>query len=140
MSSRLIFDKLTLYSNANYSSGAKEITGIHIDAREFNPEPNKSTIDAGREITESYTVNFKIKTRNKTFTGGGLILADTFVSTNGTVPTTCYPKFSGASGSLDVEFGAMLLSGYEDFSDGFSNIVLEGSVEVVQASDAVTSS
>jgi hypothetical protein len=140
--SKIVISEVALHTNSNYTGAtdASTLTNVVVDSREFSPEPNEVIVDAGRKINESYTINFTMRIKGKHFKDGTTaILSSALISTDGSVPTSVYPKFVGAGVSPDIEFGEMWLNGYESYSNGRVETVLEASLEVITASDGVTS-
>ena len=143
--SKIIIQKINVYTG---SVGGTLIGAIHdviVDSSQFSPTPNVVNVEDNQAINESYTIPFEFRTRATTFTGGSAntqnILggANSTVSVDGTLPTKSYLEFVGASNSIDIESGAIYLNGYQDFSNGRRETMISGQLEVITASDGVTS-
>lgn len=142
---KIIIQKVNVYTGSIGGTLIGAINDVVVDSRELSVEPNQVTVDDGRNINESYTTNVTFRTRSTTFDGGSAdtqsILGGTnsTVSIDGTLPTESYLEFVGAPNSVDIETGAMYINGHEAFDNGRTEIVLSGSLEVITASDGLTS-
>jgi hypothetical protein len=81
----------------------------------------------------------RTKSTNLSGSQSGAILSSAHVSTDGTLPTKSYVRFVGASNSFNISTGAIYLNGYEDYSNGRIETVLTGTLEVISATDGLTS-
>lgn len=142
---KIIIQKVNVYTGSVGGTLIGAINDVVVDSREINVEPNQVEVEDGQNINESYTVSMTMRTRTSTFDGGSAdgqaILGGTnsTVSVDGTLPTKSYVEFVGASNSIDIESGAVYLNGYEAFDNGRNEIVLTGQLEVITASDGMTS-
>tara|TARA_Y100000034_G_C6680083_1_gene298948 strand:- start:201 stop:647 length:447 start_codon:yes stop_codon:yes gene_type:complete len=140
---KIIIQKVNVYTGSVGGTLIGAINDVVVDSRELSVEPNQVTVDDGRNINESYTVNPTFRTRSTNFEGGSAdgtaILSNAVISTDGTLPTEAYLEFVGAPNSVDIETGAMYINGHEAFDNGRTEIVLSGSLEVITASDGLTS-
>lgn len=138
---KFILDKVTLSDGNNYDADQGDITNVIVEASLPTIEPNQVTIENGQLVNESYTVNIEMRTKSTNLSGSetGAILASGHVSTNGTLPTKSYVRFVGASNSFNISTGAIYLNGYEDYSNGRIETVLTGTLEVISATDGLTS-
>jgi len=139
---KFILDKVTLSDGDNYDADQGDITNVVVEASLPTIEPNQVTIENGQLVNESYTVNIEMRTKSTNFSGTaqtGAILSSAHVSTDGTLPTKSYVQFVGASNSFNISTGAIYLNGYEDYSNGRVETVLTGTLEVISATDGLTS-
>jgi len=138
---KFILDKVTLSDGNNYDADKGDITNVIVEASLPTIEPNQVTIENGQLVNESYTVNIEMRTKSTNLSGSqsGAILSSTHVSTDGTLPTKSYVRFVGASNSFNISTGAIYLNGYEDYSNGRIETVLTGTLEVISATDGLTS-
>lgn len=138
---KFILDKVTLSDGDNYDADQGDITNVVVEASLPTIEPNQVTIENGQLVNESYTVNIEMRTKSTNLSGSqsGAILSSAHVSTNGTLPTKSYVRFVGASNSFNISTGAIYLNGYEDYSNGRVETVLTGTLEVISATDGLTS-
>jgi len=138
---KFILDKVTLSDGNNYDADQGDITNVIVEASLPTIEPNQVTIENGQLVNESYTVNIEMRTKSTNLSGSqtGDILASGHVSTDGTLPTKSYIRFVGASNSFNISTGAIYLNGYEDYSNGRIETVLTGTLEVISATDGLTS-
>jgi hypothetical protein len=138
---KFILDKVTLSDGNNYDADQGDITNVIVEASLPTIEPNQVTIENGQLVNESYTVNIEMRTKSTNLSGSqsGAILSSTHVSTDGTLPTKSYVRFVGASNSFNISTGAIYLNGYEDYSNGRIETVLTGTLEVISATDGLTS-
>ena len=138
---KFILDKVTLSDGDNYDADQGDITNVIVEASLPTIEPNQVTIENGQLVNESYTVNIEMRTKSTNLSGSqsGAILSSTHVSTDGTLPTKSYVRFVGASNSFNISTGAIYLNGYEDYSNGRIETVLTGTLEVISATDGLTS-
>jgi hypothetical protein len=138
---KFILDKVTLSDGNNYDADQGDITNVVVEASLPTIEPNQVTIENGQLVNESYTVNIEMRTKSTNLSGSqsGAILSSAHVSTDGTLPTKSYVRFVGASNSFNISTGAIYLNGYEDYSNGRIETVLTGTLEVISATDGLTS-
>ena len=137
---KFILDKVTLSDGNNYDADQGDITNVIVEASLPTIEPNQVTIENGQLVNESYTVNIEMRTKSTNFDGtSDPILESGHVSTDGTLPTKSYIRFVGASNSFNISTGAIYLNGYEDYSNGRIETVLTGTLEVISATDGLTS-
>lgn len=138
---KFILDKVTLSDGSNYDADQGDITNVVVEASLPTIEPNQVTIENGQLVNESYTVNIEMRTKSTNLSGSqsGAILSSAHVSTDGTLPTKSYVRFVGASNSFNISTGAIYLNGYEDYSNGRIETVLTGTLEVISATDGLTS-
>jgi len=138
---KFILDKVTLSDGNNYDADQGDITNVIVEASLPTIEPNQVTIENGQLVNESYTVNIEMRTKSTNLSGSqsGAILSSAHVSTDGTLPTKSYIRFVGASNSFNISTGAIYLNGYEDYSNGRIETVLTGTLEVISATDGLTS-
>jgi hypothetical protein len=138
---KFILDKVTLSDGDNYDADQGDITNVVVEASLPTIEPNQVTIENGQLVNESYTVNIEMRTKSTNLSGSqsGAILSSSYVSTDGTLPPKSYVRFVGASNSFNISTGAIYLNGYEDYSNGRIETVLTGTLEVISATDGLTS-
>ena len=138
---KFILDKVTLSDGNNYDADQGDITNVIVEASLPTIQPNQVTIENGQLVNESYTVNIEMRTKSTNLSGSesGAILSSAHVSTDGTLPTKSYIRFVGASNSFNISTGAIYLNGYEDYSNGRIETVLTGTLEVISATDGLTS-
>jgi hypothetical protein len=138
---KFILDKVTLSDGNNYDADEGDITNVIVEASLPTIEPNQVTIENGQLVNESYTVNIEMRTKSTNLSGSktNAILASGHVSTDGTLPIKSYIRFVGASNSFNISTGAIYLNGYEDYSNGRIETVLTGTLEVISATDGLTS-
>ena len=138
---KFILDKVTLSDGDNYDADQGDITNVVVEASLPTIEPNQVTIENGQLVNESYTVNIEMRTKSTSLSGSqsGAILSSGHVSTDGTLPSKTYVRFVGASNSFNISTGAIYLNGYEDYSNGRVETVLTGTLEVISATDGLTS-
>jgi hypothetical protein len=138
---KFILDKVTLSDGNNYDADQGDITNVIVEASLPTIEPNQVTIENGQLVNESYTVNIEMRTKSTNLSNSqtGAILSSAHVSTDGTLPTKSYVQFVGASNSFNISTGAIYLNGYEDYSNGRIETVLTGTLEVISATDGLTS-
>lgn len=138
---KFILDKVTLSDGNNYDADQGDITNVIVEASLPTIEPNQVTIENGQLVNESYTVNIEMRTKSTNLSGSqsGAILSSAHVSTDGTLPPKSYVRFVGASNSFNISTGAIYLNGYEDYSNGRVETVLTGTLEVISATDGLTS-
>jgi hypothetical protein len=138
---KFILDKVTLSDGNNYDADQGDITNVIVEASLPTIQPNQVTIENGQLVNESYTVNIEMRTKSTNLSNGqsGAILSSAHVSTDGTLPTKSYIRFVGASNSFNISTGAIYLNGYEDYSNGRIETVLTGTLEVISATDGLTS-
>jgi hypothetical protein len=138
---KFILDKVTLSDGNNYDADQGDITNVIVEASLPTIQPNQVTIENGQLVNESYTVNIEMRTKSTNLSGSesGAILSSAHVSTDGTLPPKSYIRFVGASNSFNISTGAIYLNGYEDYSNGRIETVLTGTLEVISATDGLTS-
>lgn len=138
---KFILDKVTLSDGSDYNADQGDITNVVVEASLPTIEPNQVTIENGQLVNESYTVNIEMRTKSTNLSGSqsGAILSSSHVSTDGTLPSKTYVRFVGASNSFNISTGAIYLNGYEDYSNGRVETVLTGTLEVISATDGLTS-
>tara|TARA_R100000654_G_scaffold72133_1_gene103717 strand:- start:254 stop:685 length:432 start_codon:yes stop_codon:yes gene_type:complete len=141
---KFILDKVTIGSNSiGGTTGGGDIHNVVVEASLPTIEPNQVTVDNGQVINESYTVNLEMRTKN-TKTGaandGTAILSLATVSNDGTLHDKAFVRFDGTSNSFNIDSGKMFINGYEDYSNGRIETVLTGTLEVIKATDGLTSS
>jgi len=140
---KFILDKVTLSDGDNYDADQGDITNVVVEASLPTIEPNQVTIENGQIVNESYTVNIEMRTKSTNFSGNkttAILASDSaHVSTDGTLPTKSYIRFVGASNSFNISTGAIYLNGYEDYSNGRVETVLTGTLEVISATEGLTS-
>jgi len=138
---KFILDKVTLSNANNYNADEGDIANVVVEASLPTIEPNQVTIENGQLVNESYTVNIEMRSKSTNLTGSqsGAILSSAHVSTDGTLPPKTFVRFVGASNSFNISTGAIYLNGYEDYSNGRIETVLTGTLEVISATDGLTS-
>jgi hypothetical protein len=160
--SKLIISQIDVFTGAfgttSPSSYIGSIKDFTVDGLQYFPEPNQVTVEDGQTINESYNVPIEIRTRKLAFENGTQV-ADSSGTTTGAAnnenlltgsnspfmvddasdsKTECFLRFvtQGASVS-DLKTGGVVLNGYQDFSNGRREVVLQGNIEVITASDGV---
>lgn len=153
---KFVIDYLSISNGDNLDGDIGTISNVLVEASLPTIEPNQVTVDNGQVINESYTVNVEMRTKesnfdttNQTGIGGGgaadgaAILGGTgsTVSIDGSIPTKSYIKMVGKTNSFNIELkGGMYINGYEDYSNGRIETVLFGTLEVLSATDGLTTS
>lgn len=139
---KFILDKVTLSNANNYNADEGDIENVVVEASLPTIEPNQVTVDDGQVINESYTLNIEMRSKSTSLTGSktDAILSSAHVSTNGTLPPKTFVRFVGATNSFNIQTGAIYLNGYQDYSNGRVETVLTGTLEVIKATDGLTSS
>lgn len=151
---KFVLDYLSIDNDTTMEGDIGTISDVIVEASLPTIEPNQVTVDNGQVINESYTVTVEMRTKNTHFdatgqdsaTGsasGNAILGGTnsTVSTNGSIPAKSYIKMVGKSNSFDIDLaGGIYLNGYEDYSNGRIETVLFGTLEVISATDGLTTS
>ena len=139
---KFILDKVALSNANNYNADEGDIENVVVEASLPTIEPNQVTVDNGQVINESYTVNIEMRTKSTNLSGSktSAILSSDHVSTNGTLPDKTFISFVGATNSFNIRTGAIYLNGYQDYSNGRVETVLTGTLEVIKATDGLTSS
>lgn len=152
---KFVIDYLSISNGDNLDGDIGTISNVLVEASLPTIEPNQVTVDNGQVINESYTVNVEMRTKESNFdstnqagnTGaaanGNAILGGTgsTVSLNGTIPSKSYIKMVGKTNSFNIELkGGIYLNGYEDYSNGRIETVLFGTLEVLSATDGLTTS
>lgn len=160
--SKLIISQIDVFTGAfGTASGSSYIGSIKdftVDGLQYFPEPNQVTVEDGQTINESYNVPIEIRTRKLTFEDGTQV-ADNAGTGNGAAnnenlltgtnspfmvddasdsKTECFLRFvTQGTGVNDLKTGGVVLNGYQDFSNGRREVVLQGNIEVITASDGV---
>lgn len=160
--SKLIISQIDVFTGAfGTDSGSSYIGSIKdftVDGLQYFPEPNQVTVEDGQTINKSYNVPIEIRTRKLTFEDGTQV-ADNSGTTNGAAnnenlltgsnspfmvddasdsKTECFLRFvTQGTGVNDLKTGGVVLNGYQDFSNGRREVVLQGNIEVITASDGV---
>lgn len=140
---KFILEKVELLSGSISGSGIGDIHSVVVEASLPTVEPNTVVVDDGQTINESYTVNVEMRTKHTNFgatNAGTGILANSAISTDGTLPAKTFIRFHGQPNSFNIDTGGIYLNGYEDFSNGRRETVLTGTLEVISASTGLTSS
>lgn len=152
---KFVIDYLSISNGDNLDGDIGTISNVLVEASLPTIEPNQVTVDNGQVINESYTVNVEMRTKESNFdstnqagnTGaaanGNAILGGTgsTVSVNGTIPSKSYIKMVGKTNSFNIELkGGIYLNGYEDYSNGRIETVLFGTLEVLSATNGLTTS
>lgn len=152
---KFVIDYLSISNGDNLDGDIGTISNVLVEASLPTIEPNQVTVDNGQVINESYTVNVEMRTKESNFdstnqagnTGaaanGNAILggAGSTVSVNGTIPSKSYIKMVGKTNSFNIELkGGIYLNGYEDYSNGRIETVLFGTLEVLSATNGLTTS
>lgn len=160
--SKLIISQIDVFTGAfgdavgsSYIGSIKDFT---VDGLQYFPEPNQVTVEDGQTINESYNVPIEIRTRKLTFEDGTQV-EDSVDTSNGAAnnenlltgsnspfmvddasdsKTECFLRFvTQGTGVNDLKTGGVVLNGYQDFSNGRREVVLQGNIEVITASDGV---
>lgn len=160
--SKLIISQIDVFTGAfgtdagsSYIGSIKDFT---VDGLQYFPEPNQVTVEDGQTTNESYNVPIEIRTRKLTFEDGTQV-ADNAGTGNGAAnnenlltgsnspfmvddasdsKTECFLRFvTQGTGVNDLKTGGVVLNGYQDFSNGRREVVLQGNIEVITASDGV---
>jgi len=151
---KFVIDYLSISNGDNLDGDIGTISNVLVEASLPTIEPNQVTVDNGQVINESYTVNVEMRTKESNFdttnqagasgdADGNAILGGTgsTVSINGAIPTKSYIKMVGKTNSFNIELkGGMYINGYEDYSNGRIETVLFGTLEVLSATDGLTTS
>ena len=152
---KFILDYLSISNGADLNGDVGTISNVIVEASLPTIEPNQVTVDDGQVINESYTINVEMRTKESNFdanpnqagqTGaanGTAILGGTGspVSVNGSIPAKSYIKMVGKTNSFNINLaGGIYLNGYEDYSNGRIETVLFGTLEVISATDGLTTS
>lgn len=152
---KFVLDYLSISNGAELDGDVGTISNVIVETSLPTIEPNQVTVDDGQVINESYTVNVEMRTKESNFdstnqagsTGapanGNAILggAGSTVSVNGTIPSKSYIKMVGKTNSFNIDLaGGIYLNGYEDYSNGRIETVLFGTLEVISATDGLTTS
>jgi len=151
---KFVLDYLSISNGDNLDGDIGTISNVLVEASLPTIEPNQVTVDNGQVINESYTVTVEMRTKESNFdstnqagvTGtadGDAILghAHSPVSVNGSIPAKSYIKMVGKTNSFNIELkGGIYLNGYEDYSNGRIETVLFGTLEVLSATDGLTTS
>ena len=160
--SKLIISQIDVFTGAfgtdagsSYIGSIKDFT---VDGLQYFPEPNQVTVEDGQTINESYNVPIEIRTRKLTYESGTTV-EDSSGTTTGESngqnilthasspimvddasdsKTECFLRFvTQGTGVNDLKTGGVVLNGYQDFSNGRREVVLQGNIEVITASDGV---
>jgi hypothetical protein len=151
---KFVIDYLSISNGSDLNGDIGTISNVIVEASLPTIEPNQVTVDNGQVINESYTVNVEMRTKESNFDStnqagasgvadGNAILGGTgsTVSINGAIPAKSYIKMEGKTNSFNVELkGGIYLNGYEDYSNGRIETVLFGTLEVLSATDGLTTS
>jgi hypothetical protein len=151
---KFVLDYVSVSNGDNLDGDIGTISNVIVETSLPTIEPNQVTVDDGQVINESYTVNVEMRTKETAFdssnqTGGSgaadgnAILGGTgsTVSVDGSIPSKSYIKMVGKTNSFNVELkGGIYLNGYEDYSNGRIETVLFGTLEVISATDGLTTS
>jgi len=151
---KFVLDYLSISNGADLNGDVGTISNVIVEASLPTIEPNQVTVDDGQVINESYTINVEMRTKENKFdftnqagvTGGAdneLILggSNSTVSVNGSIPAKSYIKMVGKTNSFNIDLaGGIYLNGYEDYSNGRIETVLFGTLEVISATDGLTTS
>lgn len=151
---KFVIDYLSISNGDNLDGDIGTISNVLVEASLPTIEPNQVTVDDGQVINESYTVNVEMRTKESNFdttnqagasgaADGAAILGGTgsTVSINGAIPIKSYIKMVGKTNSFNIELkGGMYINGYEDYSNGRIETVLFGTLEVLSATDGLTTS
>lgn len=152
---KFVLDYVSVSNGDNLDGDIGTISNVIVEASLPTISPNQVTVDDGQVINESYTVNVEMRTKETTFdstnkagnsgaaANGNAILGGTgsTVSVNGSIPSKSYIKMVGKTNSFNVELkGGIYLNGYEDYSNGRIETVLFGTLEVISATDGLTTS
>jgi len=124
---RLIFSQLEIDNATTFSSADKTLKGITVEGLEISKEANTVEIEDGQILNESFTGSITIRSVNTSFdgVGAGTVLAyNTYISSNGTIPSPCSIRLVGANGGTSIDFDDVYLMGHKDFSNGRVEIVL----------------
>ena len=160
--SKLIISQIDVFTGAfgtdSPSSYIGSIKDFTVDGLQYFPEPNQVTVEDGQTINESYNVPIEIRTRKVTFESGTQVEDSSGVAvgaannenllTGTNSPfmvddasdskTECFLRFvTQGTGVNDLKTGGVVLNGYQDFSNGRREVVLQGNIEVITASDGV---
>lgn len=132
-SSRLLFDSVTVYSNA-FTTAVASINGITVEGLEISKEANTVAIENGLNVNESFTGSITIRTINTTDAAASSILSGTlanYISSDGSVPTESWIQLNstGGSGTFNVRMANVYLMGYEDYSNGRIETVITATKE-----------
>ena len=152
---KFVIDYLSISDGDNLDADVGTISNVIVEASLPTIEPNQVTVDNGQVINESYTVNVEMRTKENSFdatnqagnssavANGDPILghADSPVSVDGTIPNKSYIQMVGKTNSFNIDLtGGIYLNGYEDYSNGRIETVLFGTLEVLSATDGLTTS
>lgn len=152
---KFVIDYLSISNGSDLNGDIGTISNVLVEASLPTIEPNQVTVDNGQVINESYTVNVEMRTKESNFdsnpnqagqngaAAGTAILGGTGspVSVNGSIPAKSYIKMVGKTNSFNIELkGGIYLNGYEDYSNGRIETVLFGTLEVLSATDGLTTS
>lgn len=137
---RLIFESAEILDPNNGDSSEGVIYGITVDGLEQTLTPDIVTVEDNREVYESFTGKIVVRTINTNFgatNAGASILASSFVSTNGTLPSEAKLRLNGKSGSHDITTEPTYIMAHNDFSNGRLEIVLSAQASDVDGTAAL---
>lgn len=152
---KFVIDYLSISNGSDLNGDIGTISNVLVEASLPTIEPNQVTVDNGQVINESYTVTVEMRTKESNFdsnpnqagengtANGTAILGGVGspVSVNGSIPAKSYIKMVGKTNSFDIDLaGGIYLNGYEDYSNGRIETVLFGTLEVLSATDGLTTS
>ena len=135
---RLIFESAEILNSSGSSQGT--ISGIVVEGLEQTLTPDIVTVEDNREVYESFTGKIAVRTINTNFgatNAGASILASSFVSTNGTLPSEAKLRLNGKSGSHDITTEPTYIMAHNDFSNGRLEIVLSAQASDVDGTAAL---
>ena len=137
---RLIFESAEILDPNSGDSSEGVIYGITVEGLEQTLTPETVNVEDNREVYESYTGRIVVRTINTNFgatNAGASILASSFVSTNGTLPSEAKLKLNGKSGSHDITTEPTYIMAHNDFSNGRLEIVLSAQASDVDGTAAL---
>jgi hypothetical protein len=152
---KFVLDYLSISNGADLNGDVGTISNVIVETSLPTIEPNQVTVDDGQVINESYTINVEMRTKESNFdanpnqagqngtANGTAILGGVGspVSVNGSIPAKSYIKMVGKTNSFNIDLaGGIYLNGYEDYSNGRIETVLFGTLEVISATDGLTTS
>jgi hypothetical protein len=137
---RLIFESAEILDPNSGDSSEGVIYGITVEGLEQTLTPETVNVEDNREVYESYTGRIVVRTINTNFgatNAGASILASSFVSTNGTLPSEAKLRLNGKSGSHDITTEPTYIMAHNDFSNGRLEIVLSAQASDVDGTAAL---
>lgn len=152
---KFVLDYLSISNGAELDGDVGTISNVIVETSLPTIEPNQVTVDDGQVINESYTINVEMRTKENKFdatnqagnsgasANDALILggSGSTVSIDGSIPAKSYIKMVGKTNSFNIDLaGGIYLNGYEDYSNGRIETVLFGTLEVISATDGLTTS